>query len=453
MTNMSATSVPPRLTLARARALMVDLLNGFSTKSFQQKLEKLVSAQGHSALFHVPGRKELALSVQDSVLPRYGFEGSEAGVAEMVRALQPLLATDSGLAELSKTIREKLRMSGEANNRKEESENSDEELLNGKKRIKLESAIALQNALLASYSGPEFQMKLRKLMRKDEDPKTLMQNRKKLILEVQVAVLPKYGFSASEAGVQEMKEAFEEWKSNSDVQNMNRAIEEQLVACISNAIAERDGYSQCKAATDKCSRAGLRPRAATDGAMARQISSSTAMPTLLRERAESATASMPRQISGNAAIVGLPRQVSVCSATSDVMRQVSVSTTASDLTDVRCEPISKAETLELLQELLQGFSSDDFQWKLALLKQGQARTGFGLDGLEEIALKVQKKVLPRHGFRGTRRGVAAMVDECSRYAHDSEVADLRNKINDKLGMDAVARQRFWKRLGKSAPRA
>jgi hypothetical protein len=423
--------------------MMVDLLNGFSTKRFQQKLDKLVSAQGSPDLFHVPGRKELALSVQECVLPQYGFEGSEAGVAEMVKALQPLLATDNGLAELSKTIRQQLKMSGETKSMKEDSENSDEELLNGKKQIKLEKAIALQNALLAAYSGPEFQMKLRKLMRKDEDAKTLMQNRKKLILEVQVTVLPKYGFSASAAGVQEMKEAFEEWKSNSEVQNLNRAIEEQLVACISNALAERDGYSQCKAA-------GLRPRAATDGAMPRQISSSTAMP---RQRAESAMLSMARQISGNAAMPELPRQVSVSSESSDVMRQVSVSTAASDMADVRSEPISKAETMELLQELLQGFSSDDFQWKLSLLKQGQARTGFGLDGLEEIALKVQKKVLPRYGFKGTRRGVAAMVDECSRYAQDAEVANLRNKINDKLGMDAVARQRFWKRLGKSAPRA
>jgi len=406
--------------------MMVDLLNGFSNKRFQLNLDKLISAQGYQDLFHVQGRKELALSVQESVLPRYGFEGSEAGVADMVKALQPLVATDKGLAELSKAIRQKLKMSSEAKVSREDSENSDEDLLSGKKHISLQKAIALQNALLAAYSGPEFHMKLGKLMRKDEDAKTLMQNRKKLILEVQVAVLPKYGFSASEEGVQEMKEAFEEWKGNSEVQNLNRAIEEQLVACISNAIAERDGYSQCRFAADKCSRAGLRPRAATDG----RVSVMTATPSLRRQRAETGAE--------------LPRQVSVAS---------DVSTAVSDLTDEHFEPISKADTLALLQDLLEGFSSNEFQWKLSLLKQGQAKTGFGLDGLEEIALKVQKKVLKRRGFRGTRRGVAAMVDECSRYAQDADVTDLRNKINDKLGMDVVARQRFWKRLGKSAPRA
>eukprot|EP00913_Durusdinium_trenchii_P024243 g22762.t1 len=103
----------PKLTPARARAMMADLLAGFSSKSFQRKLDVLISAQVGQIpqdLLHVPGRVELALSVQREVLPRYGFDGSEHGVAQMLEAIQPLLAKDSRLVEQSEAIRQKLRI-------------------------------------------------------------------------------------------------------------------------------------------------------------------------------------------------------------------------------------------------------------------------------------------------------------------------------------------------------
>jgi hypothetical protein len=126
----------PQLTLARARAMMIDLLTGFSSNGFQQKLDVLVKTQayiGSNDLFHLPGRKELALTVQKNVLPQYGFDGSEEGVAQMVKTMQPLLATDNTLAELSRTIRQKLRMCEEAQGAMGKICSSDEELVDGKK--------------------------------------------------------------------------------------------------------------------------------------------------------------------------------------------------------------------------------------------------------------------------------------------------------------------------------
>eukprot|EP00438_Fugacium_kawagutii_P026230 Skav233545 [mRNA] locus=scaffold563:10116:17863:+ [translate_table: standard] len=95
--------------------MLTDLLAGFSSKSFQRKLDVLFSAQAGQNraakdLLYVPGRTELALSVQREVLPRYGFDGSEDGVAQMLEAIQPLLAKDSRLVEQSEAIRQKLRI-------------------------------------------------------------------------------------------------------------------------------------------------------------------------------------------------------------------------------------------------------------------------------------------------------------------------------------------------------
>lgn len=399
-----SSAAPPKLSSARARAMLSDLLLGFSSKSFQKKLDVLVSPQFNQRsqdLFHIDGRKELALTVQREVLPRYGFEGTEAGVALMVKVLQPLIATDQRLAEQSEAIRQKLRLSGKTSS---DSDSSDDELPNGRKKLKREKAIALQNALLAQYSLPEFQMKFRKLLRKEPD--NVREERKRLIRDVQLTVLPKFGFDASDAGIDAMKEAFEEWQWDNEVRNLSKAIEEQLAVCMKDAIAERAGHGLAAVQRDvhtfesSCTASSRRPSYQEHDRPVEQITSHQA--------------------------------------------------TSGD----QPPGISKAETLQLLQDLLAGFSSPAFEWKLSLLKKARnSRDGFSLDGIEELALSVQREVLPRYGFKGTRRGVAAMISECSRYIQDQDVIDLHNAINDKLGMDAAARQRFWKHLGNSASKA
>jgi hypothetical protein len=395
----------PKLSSARARAMLSDLLLGFSSKSFQKKLDVLFVSpqfsQRSQDLFHVDGRKELALSVQREVLPRYGFEGNEAGVALMVKVLQPLIATDQRLAEQSEAIRQKLRLSGKTSS---DSDSSDDELPNGRKRLKREKAIALQNALLAEYSLPEFQMKFRKLMRKEPD--NVREERKRLIRDVHLRVLPKFGFEASDAGIDAMKEAFEEWQWDNEVRNLSKAIEEQLAVCMNDAIAERAGQ-------------GLTASQRDTQTFESHCTASSRIPSYQEHD-----------------------------------RPLEQGTSRTAQSDERPAGISKAETLQLLQELLAGFSSPTFEWKLSLLKKARnSRDGFSLDGIEELALSVQREVLPRYGFKGTRRGVAAMISECSRYLRDQDVIDLHNAINDRLGMDAAARQRFWKHLGNSASKA
>eukprot|EP00913_Durusdinium_trenchii_P024244 g22763.t1 len=59
---------------------------------------------------------------------------------------------------------------------------------------------------------------------------------------------------------------------------------------------------------------------------------------------------------------------------------------------------------------------------------------------QELAFRVQKKVLPKYGFQGSGRGVAEMIHECNRYAKDQAILDLQTEINAKLGMD---RNAWW----------
>eukprot|EP00931_Biecheleriopsis_adriatica_P008843 TRINITY_DN109981_c0_g1_i1.p1 TRINITY_DN109981_c0_g1~~TRINITY_DN109981_c0_g1_i1.p1 ORF type:complete len:432 (-),score=112.65 TRINITY_DN109981_c0_g1_i1:101-1396(-) len=421
--SLPALAGPTKLTPARARAMLADLLVGFSAKSFQKKLDVLVTAQmGHSGsqdVFHVPGRKELALTVQREVLPRYGFDGSEYGVAMMVKAIQPLLAADSRLAEQSEAIRAKLRILSKDSS--EACDSSDDELANGKKHIKREKAIALQGALLAQYSTPDFQMKLRKLMRKD--PENVREERKRLIEDVQIAVLPQFGFPASDAGIEAMKEAFEEWQWDNEVRGLSRQIKE-LTACNSDAVAERaEPHAEMQL---------MRPRVQTSSSSSDAASSSGYSPSA---RSRAWTHFEPLQQDT------LPEDSSTVHGLNN--------DPGSAQADEQSRIISKAETVQMLRELLTGFSSPAFQWKLSLLKQGQSRQGVVLDGIEELALSVQREVLPKYGFKGSRRGVVHMICECSRYAKDSEVTDLHNSINEKLGMDAAARKRFWRRQAAS----
>mmetsp|Transcript_20532 Transcript_20532/g.59455 ORF Transcript_20532/g.59455 Transcript_20532/m.59455 type:complete len:185 (-) Transcript_20532:515-1069(-) len=81
------------LSMNRARALLQELLAGFSSPRFQRKLASSTSDWG---------RRELILDVQRDVLPRYGFEGNE-NFHQLALAMQPF-AADPRVAEICEAI-------------------------------------------------------------------------------------------------------------------------------------------------------------------------------------------------------------------------------------------------------------------------------------------------------------------------------------------------------------
>mmetsp|Transcript_22291 Transcript_22291/g.63988 ORF Transcript_22291/g.63988 Transcript_22291/m.63988 type:complete len:442 (-) Transcript_22291:32-1357(-) len=77
-------------TLGRALSMQEDLIRGFANHDFQRALAKLIAEHpSKSGAAFVSKRRELALSVQSEVLPRYGFEGNDSGVSQMMSAFGP----------------------------------------------------------------------------------------------------------------------------------------------------------------------------------------------------------------------------------------------------------------------------------------------------------------------------------------------------------------------------
>jgi len=102
----------PALTQTRAIALLTELEQAFSRKTFQKKLEKLASKHDGSnekAIRHLDGRRELAFKVQREVLGRYGFSVDESGVLAMKEALRGFLS-DPEIAAKSRAVRLQLRL-------------------------------------------------------------------------------------------------------------------------------------------------------------------------------------------------------------------------------------------------------------------------------------------------------------------------------------------------------
>merc|ERR1712232_1308418 len=76
----------PTLTLQMALRLQADLRDGFAEEGFQRKRMELESKYPKQNVEFVKERQKLVLTVQERVLPKYGFEGSQKGVFAMMSA-------------------------------------------------------------------------------------------------------------------------------------------------------------------------------------------------------------------------------------------------------------------------------------------------------------------------------------------------------------------------------
>merc|ERR1719178_515606 len=76
----------PSLTLEQALNMQDELQKGFSNTAFQMKLSELQRKFPKNGAQFMSARTELFLEVQSAVLPRYGFEGTQRGVIQMLAA-------------------------------------------------------------------------------------------------------------------------------------------------------------------------------------------------------------------------------------------------------------------------------------------------------------------------------------------------------------------------------
>eukprot|EP00440_Ansanella_granifera_P050595 gb/GFBE01054840.1/.p1 GENE.gb/GFBE01054840.1/~~gb/GFBE01054840.1/.p1 ORF type:complete len:467 (+),score=95.89 gb/GFBE01054840.1/:1-1401(+) len=453
----------PTLTMlsqARARALLTELIVGFSTRPFQKQLDDLVhahvAAKTHTStsaaaqctapteIFQLEGRKELALTVQREILPRYGFDGSESGVAEMVRSVQPFLS-DARTWALAEAIKRKLRMPSKT---ALDSDSEDEMMfvdVDGSqeaqpRRLRRDKAVALQTELLQEYTQPEFQVKLREVMRIG-DKEAQRAERKRLIREVQAAVMPRYGFEATDEGIKSMQVAFEPWNDDDEVQTLQRAMEEQLTLCISDVMAQTLEQRKVTAAGAVSSLGRSRSQGKLTTLPVTSISD--------RGPATPSVASPPMRPRAHT-FSTLSVVSSTTAATDPAFPPLMEKQDRNPPMSERKGKLDKETCVSLLSELLSAFSTSEFQSQVRLLKRGTTGTEGASDefrdGCTEIALAVQVRVIVNYGFSPSREGVLDMICECSLHIKDPEVSKLNDAINGKLGKDVAEQSRFRKQL-------
>ncbi|CAE7441276.1 unnamed protein product [Symbiodinium sp. CCMP2592] len=359
-----------KMTRARAKAMLMELVGEYSTKSFQNKLGDILQkeAQQGEVCDESPGRWALAEECHADIFARYGFK-SGTGVerlrpivlifqkfpdlADKVQKLWKLLGLKSSPAELF--IEDKSQ---------EVSQEPSVPLKTEKRILSKARALAFQAELLGAFSAPGFQKKLAEMSRKhfthlqDADSRAELD----LILEkTKLEILPVYGYEASSKGLQDMDTDMQQFDNDADIFVNAVAIEEALFP-----------YCQTGRAltTDK-------------GPLGRTGS----------------------------------------------------------------KPTTAFTVAKLLRKQLAAFSSPSFQNGISCLKRSadveQACEGYyHLRGRAELALPLQRRILPQYGFQGSRAGVLDMVSHCSQFITDPEVARLFDDINLKLGMTPTACARF-----------
>eukprot|EP00438_Fugacium_kawagutii_P008865 Skav200647 [mRNA] locus=scaffold2539:100077:102945:+ [translate_table: standard] len=338
-----AREVSAKMTKARAKAMVRELLSGYAAKSFQTKLTEILekaSAEGGVVTDELPARWAWAENVHNDILAQYSFATGH-GMEYLTLPLELILESCPECLDNVKKIGELLRLKTwpyqeEKTEKTEQLAVSALTLGQGRKpSLSKPRALALQTELLSILSTPCFQKKLAEMSRKSPNEPLPECNRAdicKLFDDGQMDTIARYGFETSQKGVEDFP--------------------------------------------------------------------------FLRER------------------MGLARGVA-----------------------------------KLLRKQLAGFSTPGFQHAIVKLKRKadleQACDGYyHLSGRAELALTVQRRILPSFGFAASRAGVLDMVLHCTKFLEDDEIAKLWDDINSKLGMTQEACRRFRESAtGKDHPSA
>jgi len=398
----------PQISEARAGALLTELLQGFKASIFQRRVQQLFEKNDCGSPKEpedVPGLPSLIKRVYVDVFQRYGLLSTPFSMV-----LSSLQKTYPQLGDQVDSIWLTLRLNKERKEAdtatKEEAAKSSEvpeavaavevferkvsekavptedeiaELTPSETQKELPTvgveqskpvvtvptpsltkarALALQSELLAAFTAARFQKKLHELEREssgDKDPSYRAAFRK-LVRKEQSQVIPRYGFDASESGVEQMLAAFEEFKEDPDI--------------YVNSIAIKEALGQTKPSSPRLS---------------------------------------------------------------DSFRRQVLSVDCKDF------------VMQLLRAQLVAFSHPAFQKSIRALKLKAADSEEGfyhLPGRAQLALTVQRLILPRFGFEATREGVQSMIMHCAPYANEPEVAILFDGVNTRLGMTHAACRRF-----------
>lgn len=248
-----------------------------------------------------------------------------------------------------------------------------------------EKALELQQKLLESFTAPSFQLKLHELGRKYRASKgtdrLARAGFKQLVRSAQFQVIPEYGFRCSDEGVQQMLQAFQEYKDDSDIFVNSTIIKDAL-------------FSE-----------------------ARQY------PELAQED----------EFAPLGAICGNKPQTKI--GILEFLHNLYVRYADPAFQD-EIELLKREADQRAGRVLVRGFVEPSVT---------EDPDGYyHLPGRQELALEIQQEVLPLFGFEGNRKGVREMIRYCAPYLDDLEVQKKFDAINLKLGMTQAAALRFRK---------
>lgn len=227
--SVSSTEVSdsPTLTQHQVIALCSELLDGFSTPSFQEKMQAALKKNPGERF--VPARIEIALEVQQHVLPKYGLPGNFFGVVEMMEVIAPYLGSSTVL-DLLNEADEKLGLPKHttADMVKWQFPMEEEKAVpDAMAEFSRHQILSLCAELLDGFSTSEFQEDLRSLLGIAGN-KRFVPGRVLACLRIQEKILPKYGLPGSELGVTQMVAMIAPFISDWWVRNLVEAIDEKL---------------------------------------------------------------------------------------------------------------------------------------------------------------------------------------------------------------------------------
>jgi len=113
--------------------------------------------------------------------------------------------------------------------------------------------------------------------------------------------------------------------------------------------------------------------------------------------------------------------------------------------------ISYAEVTALQTELRDRFAEEIFQARLSKLEQTCSGPGELARKRQELMFNVQKEVLPKYGFEGSRAGVYKMMGAMGPYVEEPEFTELAEEINLLLGLRSPPET--WRGLSRACGRA
>eukprot|EP00930_Biecheleria_cincta_P056373 TRINITY_DN4250_c0_g1_i3.p1 TRINITY_DN4250_c0_g1~~TRINITY_DN4250_c0_g1_i3.p1 ORF type:complete len:397 (+),score=88.86 TRINITY_DN4250_c0_g1_i3:74-1192(+) len=204
-----------RCSRTRVSGLVDDLLAGFTTKAVQQKLDRQVCAKDFDQNFQSPVKsctqgvdysKAEVQVVSDVSTPVKKLNYAEGANEQLAKKLEGQLAKE-GCKQLAVTASHRVSLSKS-------------------------KALSLQMELLKAFTAPDFQKKLHELARLHNAAvnKTAEYHLafRKLVRRVQLPIVERYGFEASEEGVANFLQMMERFREDADVAVNSGAIREAL---------------------------------------------------------------------------------------------------------------------------------------------------------------------------------------------------------------------------------